>query len=334
MSDFWFSCGHHLTDRGAEGQLLVSDEFLKAYLARPELRPPADACGAECALYAGVLADPRRPIGAAAIAAMRDADARENWQLMTAFRDRLIQHRTLEEAYRALVRQNIGGMPPLFLNHLVHAILRNALDGCDDPFVLRAAELFFRPQRVTVHQGALLAADEETVAGIDAVPMLPLVSMLGLPAGPQIDVLTDENAYSYWERSDRFDMALDLSVGRRGPAALATAIEIWIRHMLGIDVTIETLREMRDVQLTWYVGLDADATRLGDALWHGAMLDENDRRGVAALYRLTFADPRVVAPRFEGDAVYLILAIAPDGMLRMKPQNLLIGLPIGEAAVS
>ena len=35
-------------------------------------------------------------------------------------------------------------VPHLFLNQLVHVILRNALDGCDDPFVLRAAELFFR----------------------------------------------------------------------------------------------------------------------------------------------------------------------------------------------
>ena len=29
-----------------------------------------------------------------------------------------------------------------------------------------------------------------------------------------------------------------------------------------------------------------------------------------------------------GEAVYLILAMAPDKVLRMKPQNLLTGLPI------
>ena len=29
-----------------------------------------------------------------------------------------------------------------------------------------------------------------------------------------------------------------------------------------------------------------------------------------------------------GEAVYLILAMTPDKMLRMKPQNLLTGLPI------
>src|SRR6202007_2585727 len=48
--DFWLSCGHHLLDRDAAGRLLVTDEFLKVYLARPELVPPPEACAAERAL--------------------------------------------------------------------------------------------------------------------------------------------------------------------------------------------------------------------------------------------------------------------------------------------
>ena len=40
--------------------------------------------------------------------------------------------------------------------------------------------------------------------------------MLGLPAEAEIDVLNDDNAHDYWERSDQFDMALDLTAGRRG----------------------------------------------------------------------------------------------------------------------
>jgi hypothetical protein len=325
MNDFWFSCGHHLTDRDADGGLLVTDEFLKAYLARPELSPPPEACAAERGLYAALLSDPRRPIGAEEIALIADADARENWQLMTAFRDHLLRHQTLETAYLALVRRNVGGTPLLFLNQLVHVILRNALDGCEDPFVLRAAELFFRPQRMTLHDGALLAADEETIAGIGAAPVSPLVSMLGIPPGAQIDVMTEENAATYWARSELFDMALDLSVERRGAAALGTAIERWVRHMLAIDVTVEPLDEMRDVPLTWYVGLDAEATRIGDALWRGDDLDERAQNRVAALFRLTFGT--IVPAPNEGDAVYLFLAMTSDHVLRMKPQNLLTGLP-------
>jgi hypothetical protein len=45
--DFWLASGHHLLDRDAAGRLVVTDEFLKAYLARPELVPPPEACPAE-----------------------------------------------------------------------------------------------------------------------------------------------------------------------------------------------------------------------------------------------------------------------------------------------
>lgn len=332
MKDFWLSCGHHLTDSSAGGGLMVSDEFLKAYLARPELNPPPDACGAERRLHAALLADPRRAVGDAEIAAIADADARENWRLMLAFRDHLLRHDTLEAAYLAFMRQGVGRTPPLFLDQLVHVILRNALDGCGDPFVVRAAELFFRPQRMTTHAGALLAADEEKIAGTGAAPLSPLVSMLGIPAGAEIDVLTDGNAELYWERSDRFDMALDLTVGRRGAAALGTAIELWVRHMLAIDVAVEPLREMREVRLTWYVGLDAEGTRIGDALWNGNDLDEAARSRVVALYRLRFGEADPSAATAKGEAVYLILAMSDEKLLRMKPQNLLTGLPVRRLA--
>src|SRR6185437_9778227 len=146
------------------------------YLARPELTPPPDACAAERALHAALLATPRRPVPAAEIAAIADADARENWQVMLAFRDQLIGHRTLEAAYIDMMRHG-AKVPHLFVNQLVHVILRNALDGCEDPYVLRAAELFFRPQRMTLHDGSLIAADEETIAGQSGTPVSPLVSM-------------------------------------------------------------------------------------------------------------------------------------------------------------
>src|SRR4029077_11721149 len=116
MPDFWLSCGHHLLDRDGGGGLVVTDEFLKAYLARPELAPPPDACAAERALYASLLADPRRPVSAEEIAAIADADARENWQMMLGFRDHLLGHKTLEAAYVALVRGGAGRTPPIFIN--------------------------------------------------------------------------------------------------------------------------------------------------------------------------------------------------------------------------
>ena len=325
--DFWLSCGHHLLDRDAGGGLVLTDEFLKVYLARPEIVPPAEACDSERALHRALLTDPRQSVSQARIAAIADADARENWQLMIAFRDHLVGHRTLEAAYLDIVRRNLR-FPHVFLNQMVHVILRNMLDGCQDAFVLRAAEMFFRPQKLTVHDGSLVAADEETLSGLGAKPLSPLVSMLGLPAAAEIDVLSDDNAASYWERSDLFDTALDLTAGRRGLSALGEVAQRWISHLLAIDVNIEPLVELRDVALTWYVGLDAEATRIGDALWNGDELDEPTRASVVGLYRLTFANPADMLERVRGESIFVITAMTADKMLRLKPQNLVTGLPV------
>jgi hypothetical protein len=325
--DFWLSCGHHLLDRDEDGRLTITDAFLKAYLARPEIAPPPEACAAERALHAMLLADPRRPVVRAQVAAIADADARENWDVMLAFRDQLVKHATLEAAYLDIVRRGLK-VPHIFLNQIVHVILRNVLDDCDDEFVLRAAEMLFRPQRLTEHQGSLVAADDEVLSGLGRGPVSPLVSMLGLPAAAEIDVLSEDNAGGYWQRSDQFDMALDLTAGRRGLAALGEVLQRWIRHLLGIEVNIEPLIELKDAPLIWYVGLDAEATRIGDALWNGEEIDEAAQRRVVGLYRLTFADPSDAADKVRDDPVLLIAAMAADKVLRLKPQNLIVGLPV------
>jgi len=328
MKDFWLSCGHHLLDRDPGGCLLLTDEFLKLYFARPEVIPPAEACPAERSLHAALLADPRRPVTAAETAAVADADARENWQLLIGFRDHLLRHRTLEAAYANLVRKGVGKTPPLFISQLVHVILRNALDGVDDARVVRAAELFFRTQRVTLHEGSLVVADEETVGGINPAPVTPLVSMLGIPAEAEIDILNDDNAASYWERSDRFDMALDLTGGRAGLAALGEAMRRWIAHVLGLEVTIKPLTALHEAPLSWYVGLDAASTRLGDRLWNGETLDNAAMSAVVGLFALRFCDASVMLDKVKGEPIYLILAMTADKTIRMKPQNLITGLPI------
>jgi hypothetical protein len=326
MTDFWLSCGHHLLDRDADGRLRVTEEFLKIYLARPELTPPADACVVERTLHATLLADPWHPVATAQIDAMADADARENWHYMVVLRDHLAAHATLEAAYLALVRDNVR-LPPLFLDQLVQLILRNLLDGCDDAFMLRAAELFFRPQRLTLYDDTLLAADLEHIDN-HGPSESPLATMLGLQDELGVDVLSDANATGYWERSDRFDLALDLTAERRGVTALGVVVARWVKHLLGTDVEVEALRELRDVALTWYVGLDSFGTKIGDALWNGETIDEARRSHVVGLFRLTVRDKAAVIDRPADEQVYLILAMGPDRVLRVKPQNLLTGLPV------
>ena len=328
MKDFWISCGQHLLDREPGGGLLLTDDFLKVYLARPELIPPPEACVVEKTLYGALLADPRLAISDSDIAAIADADAQENWQVLIAFRDLLLRHKTLEGAYAELMRTGTGKTPLLFVNQLVHVILRNALDGVEDAQVVRAGELFFRTQRVTLHEGSLLAADEEIIGGINPAPQSPLVSMLGIPADAHIHVLKDDTADSYWERSDQFDMAIDLTTGKAGLVALAEVMRRWIVHVLGVEVSIEPLSELREVNLAWYVGLDADGTKIGDMMWNGEEIDEATMSRVVGLFALTFRDPALVLEKVKGEPVYLILAMTPEKTIRLKPQNLATGLPI------
>jgi hypothetical protein len=43
---------------------------------------------------------------------------------------------------------------------------------------------------------------------------------------------------------------------------------------------------------------------------------------------LLFSDPADMMEKVRGEPVYLLVAMAPDGVLRLKPQNLITGLPI------
>ncbi len=332
IRDFWRSCGHHLLDRNNAGNLLLTDEFLKAYLARPELIPPRDACLAEHRLHDALLRNPRRVVSASQIEAIADRDARENWEAMVAWRDHLVGSETLEAAYLRVAERGIK-LPHVFIDQLVHVILRNILDDCDDAFVVRAAEMFFRPQKLLTDNGSLIAIDEEMDSALGRRPQPPLVALLGLPVANEISVLNDVNADHYWEHSDRFDMGLALTADQRGWGALGEVTERWISHLLAVDVAIKPITQMHDAQLSWYLGFDSEATRIGDALWNGDDLDNSMRARLIGLFELTFRNPQNMVERVKGRPVHLFAAMTVDNVFRLKPQNLLTGLPIscGEA---
>jgi hypothetical protein len=324
--DFWPSCGHHLLDRDDAGRLCVTDEFLKAYLARPELMPPPQACLVERTLHHALLLAPRQPIESGQLARIADPDARENWQTMIAWRDHLLRHRSLETAYLEIVRRRMK-FPHVLINQLVQAIMRNALDGYDDVFMLRAAEMFFRPQKIVREAASLVALDEEKDSPGDRHAPAPLMTLLGLPI-TEVDMLSESTAHSYWKRSDRFDLALDLSAGERGMVALGSVIARWLSHLLDIAVAIEPLSELHDAPFSWYLGLSSEGSRIGDAIYSGRDLGDAARAQLIGLFRLTFRDPADVIEQVRGDAVYLLLATTTDELLRLKPQNLVAGLPI------
>jgi hypothetical protein len=332
MREFWVSSGHHFTRRTEGGGLGVTNELLLAYLARPELVPPEEACEAERSLHARLLADPRAPVSDAEIAAVADEDARENWRFMIGFRDRLIAAPSIEAAYLDMVRSGVS-LPPIFLNQLVHLILRNALDDCDDPYVLRAAELFFRPQRVSFKDKAVLLADLELIEEFEGGgAQSPLVAMLGKEAVSELDVLDDGNYWTYWSRSDAHTMALNIGSNPKSRLGLARAIEAFVGHLLNVAVEVEPLGSVEDHHWRWFVGLDAEGTAIGNAIWNGEELDALAASRLLGLYRLTFSDQSAVLHEVAGHPVYLLLGMSEDKVVRFKPQNLVVGLPLKATA--
>lgn len=329
--EFWVSSGHLLLQRDASGHLAITDEFLKAFYARPEVLPPPEACDAERALHARLMIAPSDPVTAGEIGALLDPDARENWQMLIAFRDLLVSTGTLEAAYLRLVKDGMGRTPPMFVNQLVHAILRNILDEEENAFVLRAAEMFFRAQRLTVNDGVLLLADEETVDGAKADHHAsPLVAMFGEQAAKDLDVLIGDNAEGYKARSDAFDMVMDFGLGKEARAALGAVIERWLAHLTGLSANVRVVAEIHDKDWSWFIGLDQEATRIGNQLWKGKDAPDADKARVVALYEMTLAADERILPAVSGKPVYLILAMGPDRIIRVKPQNLIAGLPLKE----
>jgi uncharacterized protein DUF6352 len=331
--EFWLSSGFRLLARDPSGHLVVTDDFLRAYFFRPEMLPGDGSCPAEIELHESLLADPRRPVGEPHLAAITDADARDNYRVVLRWRDRLLAGRTLEATYLDLFRGGAIDLPRLFIDHLAHAILRHLLDGERDPFRLRAAELLFRSQLVSLDDGAIMLADEETVErqadNRSLAPIERLVVESGTSLrGATLDVMLEENAASYWERSDRFDMVLDLSLGRPGLDALCRVLVAWVAHLLGVDVQIEPVGMIRDDHWSWHIGLDTEASAILDELYRGQQVDAARLGRIRSLFRLTFRDRAAMRPDLAGRPVYLGLAMTRDRRLRMKPQNLLVNLPL------
>ncbi|CAA9579809.1 MAG: hypothetical protein AVDCRST_MAG88-3190, partial [uncultured Thermomicrobiales bacterium] len=140
MSGFWHNSGFGLLGRGEGGGLVVTDDFLRVYLDRAEVRPVEESCEGERALHRDLVEDPRLDVPAARLRQIADPDARENYEVLLAFRDRLVAHRSIEAAYLSLFREPPRVIPSMFVDQMAHVILRNILDG-GDPFQARAAEL-------------------------------------------------------------------------------------------------------------------------------------------------------------------------------------------------
>lgn len=286
-------------------------------------------------LHAALMAEPRKKVTHAELDAVEDADARDNYRLVLAFRDRLLEAGTVEGAYRGLFKAPVG-VPPLFIEQMVHVILRNVLDGSEEPLRVRAAEVFFRDQKATIQEGHALLADLETVemhaAGnrYGSIGRL-IVEAQGTLGSVDLDVLDRANAAIYWERESRYDTVISLTYGRPALDALARVIEDWIAHFLRLKVAVKPIRKIDEPRWAWHIGLDAESTAILNELWSGGEVDHGRMQRILALFALQFDDPRAMRGDIAGRTVYLALSANEEGIVRMKPQNLLTNLPLHEA---
>jgi hypothetical protein len=315
--------------------LRVTDDYLRAYFLRPEVHPVEESCDAERALHASLMQDPRRAVPREELELVKDADAKDNYEVVLRFRDRLLQSGTVEGCYMNLFKGGID-IPPLFIEQMAHVVLRNILDGCEDPLHLRAAEIFFREQKATIQDGHVLLADQETVemhasgSQYGSLGRL-IVEAQGATAKANLDVLDRQNAALYWERESRHDTVISLTYGRPALDGFCRAMEAWIFHFLNIKVRIEPIRNIEEPRWAWHVGLDAESTAILNSLWAGEEVDAGRMRRILALFRLEFDSPDEMRSDIAGRSVYLALAADGEDLVRMKPQNLILNLPFHEA---
>jgi hypothetical protein len=336
VPDFWPSCGYRLLAVDDDRRLRVRDDFLRGYLLRPELAPVRESGRAEIALHETLLSDPRARVSENEVAAIEDPDTRDNLRIWLRFRDRLLRAPTLEAAYVGLFEGEGVDVPPLFVHQLTQILLRHILGTEADPIEARAAEMLFRAQKISVLNDAVMAADEQSVELLATTGSLgslgELLAQNRTPARTvDLDVLSEDNADSYWTRDERFDLAVSLNRGQPALAALCRVLQRWIAHFLAVDVTIAPEREIVDARWVWHVGLDAEASALLNDLYNGVDVADERRERLLCLFALRFADPAAMRPAIAGRPVYLAMAMDRQNRLRLKPQNLLLNLPLARA---
>lgn len=356
MQNLWPSSGFEQLQPTARGWLQPTDDYLRLFLARPELALVPESCEAERALHAALAASPSRPVAPGELQALQDADARDNYALFLRFRDGLLAAGTLEAYYLGLFPRDGTGridIPPLFIDLIVQAILRNLLDDATDAYEVRAAEMLFRPQRISTEGGRVLSGD---LAVIDmfhetggAGDFGRFLAEAGAPVpAVELQVLNDGNAAAYWQETGGHRFLLDLTHevnnelghglvltlvrARSGLKALAGVLQKWVAHFLGIAVTIRPVQKVDDEAWRWHLGLDAGATALLNDLYEGREVEPARLQRLVSLFRLDFADPREMRADVAGKPVYLGLMMDAGGVLRLKPQNLLVNLPLPPAA--
>jgi len=68
--------------------------------------------------------------------------------------------------------------------------------------------------------------------------------------------MDDENAWTYWSRSDAHAMVMNIGWQPKARAGLCRVIERWVTHLLGFPSRWKRLASIEDRDWRWFVGLD------------------------------------------------------------------------------
>ena len=338
MSNYWPNSAYQTLLTSPDGQLLVTDDFLRTYLQRPELSLVPESCAAEQALHQRLTENPRTEITEQEITAMADEDIQENYRVWLRYRTRLLAASSLEGFYMSLFKGDGVDVPPLFVMQLAQIFVRHILGDDAHPLEVRMGEIFFRTQKITVLEDSIvMAADEEVVArnaqaGESGNIMDLLKGKAMLTKSADLDVLYEENAAEYWTRNEDFDFAVQLNFGHEPINHFCRVLEKWIKHFLGVSVRITPMQQISDPKWSWHVGLDAAATEILNKLYNKELLEADELEKVICLFRLDFIDETAVTKVQQGKPVYLAIAMNDQQQLKLKPQNLLFNLPLARAS--
>ena len=338
MTNFWPHSAYKTLTVGSDKQLLVTDDFLRTYLLRPELNLVPESCAAERALHQRLSENPRAAISDQEIAGMADPDIQVNYQVWLRYRAKLLAASSLENFYMSLFKGDGVDVPPLFITQLAQIFIRHILGEDCHPLDARMGELFFRVQKITVlEDSVVMAADDEIVtrnaqAGETGNILDLLKSKSMSMRSIDLDVLHEENADLYWEKNEDYDFAVQLNFGQPPINHFCRVLEKWIQHFLGAQVRITPMQQITDPKWSWHVGLDAAATDILNKLYNKEPVDSDELEKVICLFRLDFIDEAAVTQSQAGKPVYMGIAMNDEKQLKLKPQNLLFNLPLAKAS--
>ena len=91
------------------------------------------------------------------------------------------------------------------------------------------------------------------------------------------------------------------------------------------------MQSIRDKRWVWHIGLDNVASGILNDLYNGQNVEEARIAQILSLFRLSFREPAQMAPELAGRPIYLAMAMNERHELQLKPQNLLVSLPLAAA---